>query len=225
MRNNSIHTRLLAGDSQTLSAHELLEALLEFGAQKNINASRRARFFIQRFGTLGDVIAEDTDVLLESRHIDESVVVLFRLVHAIAIHLTREEAKSRDIISSPDALIDYFKVSLSSLKRERFVALLLDAKNALIKEITLDGTINHAPVYPREIARQALALNAISIILVHNHPSGDPHPSLADIQMTDKIASICHSVGVRVIDHFIIGRSRYTSFHQSGLMRKFDEEN
>lgn len=220
---DNIRVRLLAGDTYSHSASDLLEALINFGSKRHINASSRAKFFLRQFGSLGEIISEDTDVLLQGRKIEEDVVVLFRLVQAVATHIIREEVKSRDIISSIDSLLEYCKVSMSRLRHERFVALFLDVKNGLINEMTINGTVNHTPVYPRDIAKHALAHNAISIILVHNHPSGDPSPSLADIQMTDKIVSTCRTVGVRVIDHFIIGQSRYTSFRQAGLFRDENE--
>ncbi len=214
----SIRARLLAGETATLTDGELLEALLAFGAERKAKAKRQARTLIERFGTLGDVIAEDAELLLETRNVDEDMVLLFRLVQSIAVHLTRNQIRSRLNISSTSALVDYCKVALSRLRVERVLVLFLDNKNMLIAEMRIEGTIDRAPVYPREIVKRALALNASSIILVHNHPSGDPTPSLADIHMTDKIASIANLLGVRVLDHLVIGRAGHVSFREQGLL-------
>lgn len=213
-----IRARLLAGETANFSDRELLEALLAFGSGQKANARRQAKTLIERFGTLGDVIAEDTELLLETRNVDEEMVLLFRLVQSIAVQLTRNRVRQRHAISSTDALIDYCRVALSRLRVERFLVLFLNSKNMLIGETRIEGTVDHAPVYPREIVKRALALNASSVILVHNHPSGDPTPSLADIHMTEKISSIGALLGVRVLDHLVMGRSGHVSFREQGLL-------
>ncbi|HEY4343150.1 MAG TPA: DNA repair protein RadC [Parvibaculum sp.] len=210
---NSVSLRLLEDQTDSLTDSELLEALLAFVARGKGNGSRRAKQLIRRFGTLGSVISEDANLLLETPCMDERAILLFRLVQSIAIHLAREKIPERTVISSTDALLDYCRTRLSRSRVERFLIFFLDNKNALITdEMQAKGTVNHVPVYPREIVKRALALNASSIILVHNHPSGDPTPSLADIQMTKKIASIAEPLGIQVLDHIIIGRTKHLSF-------------
>ncbi|HEY4344279.1 MAG TPA: DNA repair protein RadC [Parvibaculum sp.] len=209
----SIRSRLLTGETESLTDHELLETLLAFATRGGKSSKRHAQQLIRRFGTLGDIISEDTGLLLETSNMDEQAVLLFRLVQSIAIHLAREQMPQRTIISSTDALLAYCKAHLSRLRVERFQLFFLDNRNALIAaEIQGRGTVDHVPVYPREIVKRALALNASSIILVHNHPSGDPTPSLADIQMTEKIVSIAAPLGIQILDHIIIGRTRHLSF-------------
>lgn len=215
---NSIRSRLLAGETESLTDHELLETLLAFATQRRRNGKRHAQQLIKRFGTLGEVISEDAALLLETSNTDEQAVLLFRPVQSIAVHLAREQLPQRTIISSTDALVDYCKARMSRLRVERFQVFFLDSKNALIAhEMQGKGTVDHVPIYPREIIKRTLALNASSIILVHNHPSGDPTPSLADIQMTEKIVSIALPLGIRVLDHIIIGRTRHVSFKAQGL--------
>jgi DNA repair protein RadC len=215
---NSVRARLLTGETGSLTDHELLETLLVFAARRRKYGMRHARQLIKRFGTLGSVISEDAALLLETPNIDEQAVLLFRLVQSIAIHLAREQIPQRTVISSTETLLDYCRACLSLSRVERFQIFFLDNKNALIAdEIQGKGTVDHVPIYPREIVKRALALSASSIILVHNHPSGDPTPSLTDIQMTEKIVSIASPLGIRVHDHLIIGRTRHVSFRARGL--------
>jgi DNA repair protein RadC len=216
---HSIKFRLLTGETESLTDHELLETLLAFAAKKRRSGKRHAQQLIKRFGTLGSVISEDATLLLETPDTDEQAVLLFRLVQSIAVHLAREQVPQRTVISSTDALLDYCRARLSRLRVERFQIFFLDNKNALIAdEIQGKGTVDHVPIYPREIVKRALELNASSIILVHNHPSGVPTPSLSDIQMTEKIVSIAEPLHIRVLDHIIIGRTRHVSFRARGLL-------
>lgn len=217
---NSVRFRLLTGETESLTDHELLETLLVFATRRRKNGTRHARQIIKRFGTLGSVISEDAALLLETSNTDEQAVLLFRLVQSIAIHLAREQIPQRTVISSTDALLDYCRARLSRSRVEHFQIFFLDNKNALIaEEMQGKGTVDHVPIYPREIVKRVLALNASSIILVHNHPSGDPTPSLADTQMTEKIVSIVEPLGIQVLDHIIIGRSRTLSFRQFGFIK------
>ena len=215
---HQIVPRLLTTDPHDLSTHELLTALIAYGSSKKIDHNRQAKKIIDRFGTLGNVLTECPNMLRKSYNLDEQCVALLKLSYAVARSLAKEEINSRDVISSTDALIDYCKVSLSHLTIEHAVVLFLDRRNRVILESISKGTVDHSPVYPREIAKKALQLDASSIILVHNHPSGNPHPSLSDIQVTDKIVKFCESLEIRVLDHIIIGRSRYISFRQAGLI-------
>ncbi|MBX3491810.1 MAG: DNA repair protein RadC [Parvibaculum sp.] len=216
---DSVEARLLAGETNTLTEHELLEALLARGKRQRRNVSRQAKRLLERFGSLGGVISEDAELLLETPCMDEKAILLFRLAHSIATHLTREQVRTRTVISSTRELVDYCRVVLGYQRLERFLVFFLDSKNALIAdELQQRGMPAYVPVFPREIIKRALVLNASSIILVHNHPSGDPCPSSEDIRTTNSIIRLAEPLGLRVLDHLIISRSRHLSFKERGLM-------
>lgn len=215
---HQIVPRLLTTEPHDLSTHELLTALIAYGNTKEIDQHKQAKRIIDRFGTLGNVLTECPSTLRKNYDLDERCIALLKLSYAVARSIAKEKINSRDVISSIDALLDYCKVTLSYLTVEHVIVLFLDAQNGIILESITRGTINHSLVYPREIAKQALQLDAASIILIHNHPSGNPQPSLSDIQATDRIVKFCESLEIRVIDHIIVGRSRYVSFRQTGLI-------
>jgi DNA repair protein RadC len=145
--------------------------------------------------------------------------VLFRLVRELMARVLREEIQERPVIGSWTALLDYLRVALAHEPIEQFRVLFLDRKNVLIRdEMQRRGTVDHTPLYPREIARRALELRASAIIMVHNHPSGDPAPSQADIEMTRQVAQALDAVGITLHDHVIVGKSRHTSFKSQRLI-------
>jgi DNA repair protein RadC len=147
------------------------------------------------------------------------VVVELKLIKAFAERLGREAVRKRPVLASWSALLGYCRTAMAFEEREQFRILFLDKKNALIAdEVQQRGTVDHTPVYPREVVRRALELSATAIILVHNHPSGDPTPSRADIQMTRTIAEIAKPLGIVLHDHLIIGREGHASFKGLGLI-------
>ena len=211
----------------TLPDYELLELFL-FRSQPHVDVKPIAKALLARFGSLSAVLAASVEELMTVRAEDsrgrmkgvgaETALDLAAL-HEVSRRVAREPAAKRPVISSWTALVAYVRVALQHEPREQFRVLYLDKKNQLIlDEILNRGTIDHAPVYPREVVRRALEVSAGAIILVHNHPSGDPTPSRADIQMTKQIVQAASSLSVEVHDHLIVGREGVSSFRQLGLM-------
>lgn len=159
------------------------------------------------------------NALPKSLALDPAVAQDLKLAHAIFARAQRAELKHRTVVSSWSALVNYCRTQMAHAPREQFRVLFLDVKNQLIAdEVLAEGTIDHAPVYPREIARRALELSAAAVILVHNHPSGDPKPSMQDIHITREIVAAAQAVSVKVHDHLIIGRNGAESFKSLGLL-------
>ena len=157
--------------------------------------------------------------LTDVKGIGEKTALDLKLLHAVSAHMARESVLGRPVLSSWNALLDYCRTTMQFEPVEQFRVLFLDRKNRLIAdEILGKGTIDRAPVYPREIVKRGLALEATAIILAHNHPSGDPTPSQSDIDMTFNIVETCNAVGISVHDHLIIGREDIASFKMLGLM-------
>lgn len=216
--NDRRHVDLLSKDADNITDAELLEALLVFGAR-----DRRVSHFVHellvRFGNFGEVIAQTPVRLSEVPGLDERVGMLFRAVRFAATRLAQQKASERPILSSSKALIRYCRIAMAHEQTERLRILFLDRKNVLIAdEVQQTGTIDHTPVYPREIIKRALELNASALILVHNHPSGDPTPSHADIAVTIRIAESARHLGIEIHDHLVIGKGRHTSFKALGLL-------
>lgn len=178
-----------------------------------------AKQLISTFGNLGEICAAPTHRLVEVKGIGEKTALDLKLLHAVSAHIGRKSVLGRPILSSWPALLDYCRTAMQYEPVEQFRVLFLDRKNRLIMdEILGQGTIDRAPVYPREIVKRALALEATAIILTHNHPSGDSTPSQADIDMTFMIVETCNAVGISIHDHLIIGREDIASFKMLGLM-------
>lgn len=172
----------------------------------------------RRFGSLAAIAAADDAELVRVEGVDAIVVADLKLLRLLCERLARSEAESRPVVSSWSALLAYVRVSLVEEPREQFRALFLDKRNQLLREELVGfGTVDHAPVYPREVVRRALELSASAIILVHNHPSGDPQPSRADIVMTRKVVEAARVFDIQVHDHLIVGRDGTASFRSLGL--------
>jgi DNA repair protein RadC len=210
-----------------LPDYELLELFL-FRSQPQGDVKPIAKALLARFGSLAAVLAASVEELMTVRAEDtrgrtkgigvETALDLAAL-HEVARRVAREPAIKRPVISSWAALLAYVRVALQHEPREQFRVLYLDRKNQLIlDEIQNRGTVDHAPVYPREVVRRALEVSAAAMILVHNHPSGDPTPSRADIDMTRQIVAAARALSVEVHDHLIVGREGVTSFKSLGLM-------
>ena len=222
-----LHERARGGGLTHLPDYELLELFL-FRSQRQGDVKPIAKALLARFGSLSAVLAASIEDLMTVRAEDskgrmkgvgaETALDLAAL-HEVSRRVAREPAVKRTVISSWTALVAYVRVALQHEPREQFRVLYLDKKNQLIlDEILNRGTVDHAPVYPREVVRRALEVSASAIILVHNHPSGDPTPSRADIQMTKQIVEAARSLAVEVHDHLIVGREGVSSFRQLGLM-------
>jgi DNA repair protein RadC len=203
--------RFQAAGSEALADYELLELLL-FRSIPRVDTKPLAKALIDRFGSLAQVLGAPPERLVEVKGVSEATAFELKLVAAAARRMTKGEIKGRQILSSWVQVLDYCRTAMAFEQREQFRILFLDKKNALIAdEVQQQGTVDHTPVYPREVVRRALELSASAIILVHNHPSGDPTPSRADIDMTKTIIDSTKALGISVHDHIIIGRDGHAS--------------
>jgi len=201
----------------TLPDYELLELYL-FRTIPRGDVKPRAKALIARFGSLAEVIGAPERELLACAGIGAATASDLKLVHAFAVRAAHAEIARKPVISSWSALIAYVRVSLAQERREQFRVLFLDRKNQLqADEMMGQGTVDHAPVYPREIMRRALELSSSSLILVHNHPSGDPTPSPADVAMTREVVEAGRPLKVTVHDHLVVGRDGVASLKALGL--------
>jgi len=198
--------------------YELLELTL-FAALPRRDTKPLAKALLARFGSFAEVIAAPRARLLEVKGVGETVVHHLKIVEAAAQRLAKTRVIKRPALSSWTALLDYCTAAMARAQNEEFRVLFLDRKNVLIAdEVQNRGTVDHTPVYPREIIKRALELSASSIILVHNHPSGDPTPSKADIVMTREVAGAAKALGIAIHDHLVIGRGGHASFKSLGLL-------
>jgi DNA repair protein RadC len=213
-----LRERALNGGLMALPDYEALELYL-FRSLPRGEVKPLAKALLQRFGSLAGVLSASIEDLRTIRGIGETAALDLKLVHELTQRIGLEPMRKRTVISSWSALVAYLKVALAHEPREQFRALFLDKKNQLISdELMNEGTVDHAPVYPREIARRALELAASSVILVHNHPSGDPTPSTADIEMTRQVISAARTLNIAVHDHLVVGREGVASFKALGLV-------
>ena len=222
-----LRERARAAGLPTLPDYELLELFL-FRSQPQGDVKPIAKALLARFGSLAAVLAASVEDLMtvraedskgRSRGVGAETALDLAALHEVARRVAKEEPSKRPVISSWTALLSYVRVSLQHEPREQFRVLYLDKKNQLIMdEIQNRGTVDHAPVYPREVVRRALELSASAMIIVHNHPSGDPTPSRADIEMTKQVVQAARSLSVEVHDHLVVGRQGVASFKQLGLM-------
>lgn len=212
-----VRERVMKSGVEALADYELLELLL-FYAIERIDTKPLAKRLLERFGTLGDVFAAEPAQLREFE-IDQKTLILFRTAREAGRRLAERKVKDMPVLTNWQQLIDYCHAALAHEKTEQFRILFLDRKNVLIAdEVQQRGTIDHTPVYPREVVKRALALNAAALILVHNHPSGDPKPSRDDIEMTKEIRKAAEALGISIHDHLVIGRKGHASFRSLGLL-------
>jgi DNA repair protein RadC len=213
-----LRDRLLEGGTDALPDYELLEFLL-YSAQARRDTKPIAKALIERFGDLASVLGADREALKSVPGMGDASVATLLAVRAAAARFLKGELRQRAVISSWQALIDYCNAQTGFAEIEAFHLLFLDRKNALIRdERQQRGTVDHTPVYPREVVKRALELNASALIMVHNHPSGDPTPSKADIEMTRAVAKALATVGIALHDHVVLGRGRHASFKSLGLI-------
>lgn len=198
------------GDT-ALADYEILELLL-FRLIPRRDTKPIAKALLDRFGTLAGVFGAPASLLQEVKGVGEAVALDLKLVATVGHRMLKSELRGKQVLSSWSSVIDYCHAAMAYEAREQFRILFLDKRNALIAdEIQGHGTVDHTPVYPREVVRRALELSATAIILVHNHPSGDPTPSRADIDMTKTIIDTARPLGITVHDHIIIGRDGHAS--------------
>jgi DNA repair protein RadC len=208
----------MKGGAEAMPDYELLELTL-FAAVPRRDTKPLAKALLLRFGSFAEVIAAPPARLKEVKGVGDTVVHHLKIVEAAAHRLARTRVINRPVLSSWTALLEYCTAAMARVPHEEFRVLFLDRKNVLIAdEVQAKGTVDHTPVYPREIIKRALELSSSAIILVHNHPSGDPAPSKADIAMTREVASAAKMMGITVHDHLVIGRAGHASFKSLGLL-------
>jgi DNA repair protein RadC len=213
-----LRERALAGGLAALPDYEVLELHL-FRSIPRGDVKPLAKRLIARFGSLAAVLGATLEELKTVAGVGAAVALDLKLTHEAAQRMGREEIRRRPVISSWAALLAYVKTALAHEAREQFRVIFLDKKNQLIADEVMNrGTVDHAPVYPREVARRALELSASALILIHNHPSGDPAPSSADIDMTRQVVNAVKTLRIEVHDHLVVGRHGVASFKALGLL-------
>jgi DNA repair protein RadC len=213
-----LRERFLSGSPEAFPDYELLELLLFYGIPRK-DTKPLAKALIERFGSLGGVFAAGPAELAEFPEISHQVLVEFRALREAARRLGREEIAEKPLISSWDQLLAYCRTGMAHNRTEQFRVLFLDRRNRLLAdELQQEGTVDFTPVYPREVIKRALDLAASALIMVHNHPSGDPTPSQADIDMTEEVKTAAEALGIALHDHLIIGRHGVSSFREMGLV-------
>lgn len=213
-----LRERFLNGGRNALPDYELLELLL-FMAIPRADTKPLAKRLLDEFDdSFADLIAAPIEVL-RKKGASESTIAALKIVEAAALRLAKAKVTGKAVLSSWEALLDYCAMEMARGQIEQFRVLFLDRKNVLIAdEAQSKGTVDHTPVYPREVVKRALELNASAIILVHNHPSGDPTPSRGDILMTREIVAAAKALKIEVHDHLVIGKGRHASFKALGLL-------
>ena len=213
-----LRQRFRQGGAEALPDYELLELVL-FRAIPRLDVKPLAKALIARFGSFAEAISASPERLKEVPGIGEAVVTEIKLIHAASLRLAKGEIRPRTLLTSWTAVLDYCHAAMAFAEREQFRILFLDKKNGLIAdEVQGVGTVDHTPVYPREVIKRALELAASAIILVHNHPSGDPTPSSADVDMTRRLIEAGDKLAIKVHDHIIIGRNGHASFKSLKLI-------
>ena len=213
-----LRQRFLAGGSSAIADYELLE-LIMFRAIPIRDLKPLAKELLEKFGSFAEVIAAPPHRLREVKGVKDAVITEFKIVHAAANKLTLAVARTKLTLSSFTSVIDYCHSAQAFADKEQFRVLFLDKRNQLLAdEVQGTGTVDHTPVYPREVVKRALELSATAVILVHNHPGGDPTPSRADIEMTRVIVEVAKPLGIEVHDHIIVGKHGDVSFRNQKLM-------
>lgn len=213
-----LRQRLLSGGAEALADHEVIELLLMQAVPRR-DMKPLARALLQRFGSLAGVLQADSRTLAAHPGMGEATAAALRVVTIAATRLARQQVREAPVISSWQALLDYLTIDMAHLTVERVRVLYLNTKNMLIlDDLVGEGSIDEAAIHPREVIRRALDIGASALILVHNHPSGSPEPSRADIDITNRIAEAGRLLGVTVHDHLVIGREGHVSLREKGLI-------
>jgi DNA repair protein RadC len=213
-----LRERLLQAGTAGVRDYELLELIL-FRAIPQRDVKPLAKSLIERFGSFAEAIAAPIDRLREVKGLGDAAITELKIVQAAAGEFARGQTRKRPALSSWSSVLDYCRTAQAFADKEQFRILFLDKRNQLIAdEVQQTGTVDHTPVYPREVVKRALELSATAIILVHNHPSGDPTPSHADITMTQAIVEIAKPLGISVHDHIIVGKDGHASLKGLKLM-------
>src|SRR6056297_373601 len=213
-----LRERFLDGGANALPDYEMLELVL-FRAIPRRDVKPLARQLLDQFGDFNGVVSAAPERLISIDGVGSAVVAELKIVEAAAHRLARARVMRRQVISSWSTLLDYCRTAMAHRETEQFRVFFLDTKNVLIAdEEQARGTVDHVPVYPREVVKRALELNASALILVHNHPSGDPTPSESDITMTQRVEAAAGTMGIRLHDHVIVGQTCNLSFRADGYI-------
>lgn len=213
-----LRARFLAGDDEALADYELLELLLFYSIDR-VDVKPLAKQLLADFKTFGAVLAASPERLEAYPRVNQRTTALFKAVREASRRIVRCEIVERPVLSSWSRVIDYCRACLVDAPTEQFRLLFLNRKNELIAdEVQGRGTVDHTPVYPREVVKRALELGATALIMVHNHPSGDPTPSRADVEMTVEIGEAAEKLGIALYDHIIVAKSGATSLRAQGLL-------
>ena len=213
-----LRERLLSGGAEALADYEVLEYLL-FAGMRQGDTKPVAKALLARFGSLAGVLNADPGALQQVKGVGETTAAALKSVALAARRMARSEVREKPVLGSWQALIDYLSIDMAHLTVERVRVLYLDTRNRLIDDHHVgDGSIDEAAIHPREVIRRAMDVGASALILVHNHPSGNPEPSRADILVTQRIAEAGRLLGITVHDHVIIGREGHTSLRAKGLI-------
>ena len=213
-----LRERFSAGNGDDLPDYELLELLL-FQIIPRRDVKPLAKQMIARFGSFAETLAAPTEQLQDFAGMGENSALAIKAIYAAAKRMGRQQILNKTILNHQQGVLDYCRAAMAYEAKEQFRILFLNNKNILIAdEVQQIGTVNHTPVYPREVIKRALELSATAIILVHNHPSGDPTPSRDDIEMTKKLREAGKPLGVAIHDHIIMARGSHTSFSDAGLL-------
>jgi DNA repair protein RadC len=206
-----LRERFLKGGSDALADYELLELVL-FRAIGRRDLKPLAKELLKQFGSFAEVVSAPIERLRSVKGLGEAAITELKIVEAAAHQLARGQVQNRTVLSSWSSVLDYCRTAMAFADKEQLRVLFLDKRNRLIAdEVQQEGTVDHTPVYPREVVKRALELSATAVILVHNHPSGDPTPSQADIAMTKEILSVAQPLGISVHDHIIVGKDGHAS--------------
>ncbi|WP_442915996.1 RadC family protein [Lichenihabitans sp. Uapishka_5] len=213
-----LRERFLNAGAEGIAPYELLELIL-FRAQPRQDMKPLAKALLARFGSFAEVLTARPDRLREVKGIGDAAIVELKIVEAAAQQMVKGAVAKRTVLGSWAAVMDYCRAAQAFVEREEFRILFLDKRNVLIRdEVQSTGTVDHTPAYPREIIKRALELGSTALILVHNHPSGDPTPSQADITMTKQIVALARAMEIEVHDHLIVGRNGTQSLRKLKLM-------
>ncbi len=213
-----LREKLLASKLGSLPDYEILELLLMI-ARPRIDVKPIAKSLLKKYDNLANLVAKDPHELSEEKNIGEAAITMFRVINEVVARVLSEDMKSKPLIESWKSLIDYCRATMAHISTEKFRILYLNSKNRLIADDLHEvGTVDHTPVYPREIAKRALLLNSSAVIIVHNHPSGDFNPSKADIEVTKKVVDALATVNVMLHDHVIVSKTGHYSFRTNGLV-------
>ncbi|WP_347304241.1 DNA repair protein RadC [Croceibacterium sp. TMG7-5b_MA50] len=215
-----LRQRLLTGGPDALADYEIVEFLL-FGANPRGDTKPLAKDLLRRFGSLAGVLDADPILLRQVKGMGEGAIGALRIAAVAARRMAQGQARARPVLANWQALIDYLSIDMAHLTTERVRVLYLDSRNGLIDDHNFgNGTVDGAAVYAREVVLKGANIGAAALILVHNHPSGNPEPSRADIELTHQIADVAHAMGITLHDHVIVGRGQHVSLRARGLLAR-----